>query len=62
METLVAIALGIFTGAVGLVIAYFGVLVLLESSKMIDQRKKNFRAGTHDYYGNKIENNEEQGR
>lgn len=62
METLVAIVLDVFIGAVALVIAYFGWLVLLESTKMIDQRRKNFRAGTHDYYGNKIENNEEQGR
>ena len=23
----------------------------------VDERRKNYRAGTHDYYGNKIENN-----
>tara|TARA_R110000868_G_scaffold9000_10_gene45715 strand:+ start:54869 stop:55030 length:162 start_codon:yes stop_codon:yes gene_type:complete len=33
--------------------------ILWESTLMIDQRRKNERAGTHDYYGNKIDQEEE---
>lgn len=30
-----------------------------ESTLMLDQRRKNEEAGTHDYYGNKIDQEEE---
>ena len=39
----------------GCVFVWFGVKALLISSEMISERKSNYRAGTHDYYGNKIE-------
>jgi hypothetical protein len=28
--------------------------IVWESTLMLDERKKNYRAGTHDYYGNRI--------
>ena len=30
------------------------------STLILDERKKNYRAGTHDYYGNKIEENDDE--
>ncbi len=43
------------------IITYFGFKILWVSTLIIEERKKNYRAGTHDYYGNKIEKNEENG-
>ena len=43
------------------IITYFGLKILWVSTLIIEERKKNYRAGTHDYYGNKIEKNEENG-
>ena len=45
----------VFTGAIAVAIIYFGCKVLWVSTLMLDERKKNWRAGTHDYYGNRIE-------
>jgi len=42
-------------------IMYFMVKALWISTLLLDQRKKNYRAGTHDYYGNKIEKSENNG-
>ena len=33
---------------------YIGTRVLWTSEQMLEQRRKNYRAGTHDYYGNKL--------
>ena len=44
----------------GCYIGYLGVRVLLLSSTMISERKANYRAGTHDYYGNVINNDENE--
>jgi len=41
------------------IITYFGFKILWVSTLIIEERKKNYRAGTHDYYGNKIEKDEE---
>ena len=43
------------------IITYFGFKILWVSTLIIEERKKNYRAGTHDYYGNKIEKYEENG-
>ncbi len=43
------------------IIVYYGTKVLWVSTLIIEERKKNYRAGTHDYYGNKIEKDEENG-
>ena len=43
------------------IITYFGFKILWVSTLIFEERKKNYRAGTHDYYGNKIEKNEENG-
>jgi len=39
----------------GLIITVLGFKVLLVSSEIVDERKQRYRDGTHDYYGNKIE-------
>lgn len=36
------------------VITVIGFWVNLEATKMHDERRRNERAGTHDYYGNRI--------
>jgi|TARA_B110000914_G_scaffold22536_1_gene16874 hypothetical protein len=38
----------------GFFVGFVGFRVLLLSSEMLSERKANYRAGTHDYYGNKI--------
>ena len=43
------------------IIVYYGSKALWVSTLIIEERKKNYRAGTHDYYGNKIEKDEESG-
>jgi len=43
---------------IGLVIIAIGILGLVVSSDIINERKQQRRDGTHDYYGNKIENGE----
>ncbi len=43
------------------IIVYYGSKALWVSTLIIEERKKNYRAGTHDYYGNKIEKDEENG-
>ena len=45
----------VFQGAVAVAVIYFGCKALWISALIIEERKKNFRAGTHDYYGNRIE-------
>jgi hypothetical protein len=37
---------------------YFGCKALWISTIMLDERKARYRAGTHDYYGNLIEDEE----
>tara|TARA_B110000259_G_scaffold142413_1_gene160418 strand:- start:2082 stop:2237 length:156 start_codon:yes stop_codon:yes gene_type:complete len=39
----------------GFFVGFVGFRVLLLSSEMLSERKAAYRAGTHDYYGNKIE-------
>ena len=39
-------------------IMYFGWKVLWISTIMLDERKARYRAGTHDYYDNPIEDKE----
>ena len=36
------------------VVLYVGFRALWISEQMLEQRRKNYRAGTHDYYGNKL--------
>ncbi len=43
---------------VGIVLVAVGAKVLWVSTLINDERKKAYRAGTHDYYGNKIEEDE----
>ena len=43
------------------IIVYYGSKALWVSTLIIEKRKKNYRAGTHDYYGNKIEKDENNG-
>jgi len=44
----------IFIVFVATVITVVGFWINLEAAKMHDERRKNERAGTHDYYGNRI--------
>lgn len=37
------------------ILVYCGTKALWISTLIIEERKKNYKAGTHDYYGNKIE-------
>mgnify|MGYP003970351915 FL=1 len=53
MEFLEIIFFSIFT--------VFAVKALWLSTQMLDERKQRYRDGTHDYYGNKIEKDEENG-
>ena len=39
---------------IALVFSYFAVKAIWVSTIMLDERKKIYKAGTHDYYGNKI--------
>ncbi len=39
----------------GAVFCYFGVKMLMAAAEINDERKRGWRAGTHDYYGNKID-------
>lgn len=39
----------------GAVLCYFGLKMLMAAAEITDARKKAWRAGTHDYYGNKID-------
>ena len=43
---------------IGLVIISMGILGLVVSTDIINERKQQRRDGTHDYYGNRIENEE----
>ena len=43
------------------IITYYGVKALWISTLIIEEKKKGYRAGTHDYYGNKIEKDENNG-
>jgi hypothetical protein len=43
---------------VGIVLVAVGAKILWVSTLITDERKKAYRAGTHDYYGNKIEEDE----
>ena len=42
-------------------LAYVGVKALWISTLILDERKQAYRSGTHDYYGNKIEEYEDNG-
>lgn len=44
---------------IGIIFSILGIKALWISTLMIDERKKAYRAGTHDYYGNKIEDKNE---
>lgn len=37
------------------VLCFFGVLGSLAAMEEMKQRRKNYEAGTHDYYGNKLD-------
>ena len=43
------------------IITYYGVKALWVSTQILDERKQRYRDGTHDYYGNKIEKDENNG-
>jgi hypothetical protein len=45
-------------GAFMLFVIYFGYKALWISTIMLDERKARYRAGTHDYYDNPIEEEE----
>ncbi len=45
---------------IGGIITVIMFKVLWESTLMIDERKARFRAGTHDYYDNKIEKDDHE--
>jgi hypothetical protein len=45
----------IFNGIIGFVLLLFAGYVALESSIMVSEKKARYRAGTHDYYDNPIE-------
>ena len=36
------------------VVLYLGLRALWISEHILEQRRKNYREGTHDYYGNKL--------
>lgn len=44
----------------GFFVGFVGFRVLLLSSEMLSERKANYRAGTHDYYGNVINKDENE--
>jgi hypothetical protein len=63
MSTIAVILLGfqsalIFFCAVALLCAVFKALLTIDAERVL--RRKNHDAGTHDYYGNKIEEDEKQ--
>ena len=39
---------------IGIILCIFGVKLCWESTLILDARKKAYKAGTHDYYGNPI--------
>jgi len=39
----------------GIVVMILGGWIIWESEKALEERRKNYRAGTHDYYGNRIQ-------
>jgi hypothetical protein len=43
---------------VGIVLVAVGAKILWVATLINDERKKAYRAGTHDYYGNKIKEDE----
>ena len=45
----------ILNGIIGFVILLFAGYVAVESSVMVSEKKARYRAGTHDYYDNPIE-------
>ena len=48
------IMIDIMATLIALVFSYFAVKAIWVSTIMLDERKKRYKAGTHDYYGNKI--------
>lgn len=48
----------VFQGAIALFLCYFGIKGLWISTMMLEERKARYRAGTHDYYDNPIEEEE----
>lgn len=49
----------VFQGAIALFLCYFGIKGLWVSTMMLEERKARYRAGTHDYYDNPIEKDED---
>lgn len=49
----------VFQGAIALGLGYFAVKGLWISTMMLEERKARYRAGTHDYYDNPIEKDED---
>jgi|TARA_B110000977_G_scaffold81146_1_gene108597 hypothetical protein len=49
----------ILMALLSVIFVYIGLKALWTSTLILDARKKAFRDGTHDYYGNKIEKDEE---
>lgn len=45
----------ILNGIIAFVILLFAGYIALESSVMVSEKKARYRAGTHDYYDNPIE-------
>lgn len=45
---------------IGLVLVLIGIVVVVVSNDMITERNKQRREGTHDYYGNKIEEDDDK--
>ena len=43
-----------------LILGGFGIMGLIVSNDIITERKRRYRDGTHDYYGNRIENEEDK--
>lgn len=46
--------LDILQFVLGIAACVFLAVMVWESTLMLDERKQNYRAGTHDYYGNRI--------
>ena len=49
-----------FEYIIGTAVAAVMLAMVWESSKILDERKARYRAGTHDYYDNKIEKDDNE--
>jgi hypothetical protein len=45
---------------VSLILVVLGLMVVMTSTEMLSERRRQYREGTHDYYGNKIEDEEDK--